>query len=113
MVMVADLLIMIGLPIALFVIHRLWPEAVERRKSAIFGVLFAWFAYTFFGSRIVRGESITMIAYSALIVAVLTAIMVIILKQFPDQARKNDRWFRFGFMAAAAASMIVGWRLCV
>lgn len=109
MVMLIDLAVMIGLPVILFVLHRLWPSQVGRQKNMMLGVLFAWFLYTFFGSRIVRGESITMIAYSALIVAVLAAIMALVVKKFPEQARKYDQYFRIGFMAAAVAAMIVGW----
>ena len=109
MVIIADLLIMIGLPVVLFVLHRLWPSQVGRQKNMILGALFAWFIYTFFGSRIVAGESMLMVGYSLLIVAVLAAVMVVILKQFPDQAAKYSQQIRFGFMAAAAAAMIAGW----
>lgn len=108
----ADLLIMIGFPVILFVLHRLFPEALENRKSLILTVLAAWFAYTFVGSRLVAGESMIIVAYSGLIVAVLASIMVLVLKYLPDQAQRYNQQFRFGFMAAAAAAMIVGWRLC-
>lgn len=109
MVMLIDLAIMIGLPVVLFIVHRLWREAVERQKNGILLGLLTWFAYTFFGSQIVRGEPMIMVVYSAVIVAVLAAGMVVILKQFPDQAAKYSQQIRFGFMAAAAAAMIVGW----
>lgn len=109
MVIIADLLIMIGLPIVLFVMHRLWPQLIARQKNGILAILAAWFSYTFFGSRIGAGESITMVAYSALIVAVMVVIMVLVLKYLPDQARKYNSYFRFGFMAAAAVAMVTGW----
>lgn len=109
MVIIADLLIMVGLPVALFVIHRLCPESVGRNKNLFFGILTGWFLYTFFGSRIVRGESMLMVGYSVLIVAVLVGVMILVLKQFPEQAEKYSQYFRIGFMAAAAAAMIVGW----
>ena len=109
MVIIADLLIMVGLPVALFVIHRLCPESVGRNKNLFFGILTGWFLYTFFGSRLVRGESMLMVGYSVLIVAVLAATMVVILKNFPDQARRYNQQIRFGFMAAAVAAMVAGW----
>jgi len=109
MVIVADLAIMIGLPVALWTLHRLWPSAVENRKPLMLSILAGWFCYTFFGSRLMRGESMLMVGYSALIMAVLAAGMVLVVKKFPEQARKYDRYFRIGFMAAAAAAMLAGW----
>ena len=109
MVIITDLLIMIGIPVVLFIAHHLFPEAVENRKPMILMVLAAWFVYTFVGSRIVAGESTLMILYSALIVAVLAAVMVLVLKKFPEHAHRYNSWFRFGFMAAAAAAMVAGW----
>lgn len=111
MVIISDLLIMIGLPVTLFVLHRLFPEAVERRKNLILSILSIWFLYTFFGSRLLHGGETQFVLFSALVVAALGAIMFLIVKNFPDQVRQHDTAFRLGFAATAAAAGVVGWRL--
>lgn len=111
MVMFSDLLIMIGLPVALFVLHRLFPEAVEGRKTLILSILSIWFLYTFFGSRLIHGGATKFVIFSAFVVASLGAIMFLVIKRFPDQVKKYDTAFRIGFAAAAAAAALVGWRV--
>ena len=87
MVIISDLLIMIGLPVALFVLHRLFPEAVERRKNLILSILSIWFLYTFFGSRLIHGGATQFVLFSALVVAALGALMFLVIKNYPDQVR--------------------------
>ena len=111
MVIISDLLIMIGLPVTLFVLHRLFPEAVERRKNLILSILSIWFLYTFFGSRLLHGGETQFVLFSALVVAALGAIMFLIVKNFPDQVRRHDAAFRVGFAATAAVAALAGWRL--
>ena len=111
MVIISDLLIMIGLPVALFVLHRLWPEAVESRKTLILSVLAVWFLYTFFGSRLLHGGATKFVIFSAFVVAVLGAVMFLVIKNYPDQVRRHDAAFRVGFASTAAAAGVVGWRL--
>ena len=111
MVIISDLLIMIGLPVALFVLHRLFPEAVERRKNLILSILSIWFLYTFFGSRLIHGGATQFVLFSALVVAALGALMFLVIKNYPDQVRRHDTAFRIGFAATAAAAALVGWRL--
>lgn len=110
MVMFSDLLIMIGLPVALFVLHRLFPETVESRKTLILSVLAVWFLYTFFGSRLLAGGATRFVVFSAIVVAALGAIMFLIVKNYPDQVRRHDTAFRIGFAATAAAAALAGWR---
>ena len=111
MVIISDLLIMIGLPVTLFVLHRLFPEAVERRKNLILSILSIWFLYTFFGSRLLHGGETQFVLFSALVVAALGAIMFLVVKNFPDQVRRHDTALRIGFAAIAAVAALVGWRL--
>ena len=111
MVIFSDLLIMVGLPVALFVLHRLWPETVESRKTLILSILSAWFLYTFFGSRLIHGGATKFVVFSAIVVAALGEIMFLIIKNFPDQVRRHDTAFRIGFAATAAAAALVGWRV--
>lgn len=110
MVMFSDLLIMVGVPVALFIFHRLWPEAVEGRKTLILAVLAVWFLYTFFGSRLLHGGATRFVVFSGIVVAALGAIMFLIIKNFPDQVRRHDTSFRIGFAATAAAAALAGWR---
>ena len=112
MVIISDLVIMVGLPVLLFIVHRLWPEAVESRKILILSILGAWFIYTFFGSRLIHGgENIRFVVFSACIIGAAGAAMFLIIKNFPDQVRQHDTAFRLGFAATAAAAAVVGWRL--
>ena len=111
MVIISDLLIMIGLPVALFVLHRLWPEAVESRKTLRLSVLAVWFLYTFFGSRLLHGGASRFVIFSGLVVAALGAVMFLVIKKFPDQVRRHDAAFRVGFAATAAVAALAGWRL--
>ena len=116
MVMISDLLIMIGLPVLLFIAHRLWPEAVESRKPLILAVLGTWFVYTFFGSRLLHGggensENIRFVVFSACVIGAAGAVMFLVIKKFPDQVKKHDTAFRMGFAAIAAVAALVGWRL--
>ena len=113
MVMISDLLIMIGLPVLLFIAHRLWPEAVESRKPLILAVLGVWFIYTFFGSRLLHGggENIRFVVFSACVIGAAGAVMFLVIKKFPDQVKKYDTAFRMGFAAIAAVAALVGWRL--
>ena len=111
MVIISDLLIMIGLPVALFVLHRLFPEAVERRKNLILSILSIWFLYTFLGSRLVHGGATKFVIFSALVVAALGSIMFLVIKNYPEQVRRHDTAFRIGFAATAAAAALVGWRV--
>ena len=111
MVMATDLVVMVGLPVLLFIIHRLWPEAVESRKTLILSILGAWFIYTFFGSRLLHGGATRFVFFSAIIVAALGAVMFLIIKNFPEQVRRHDTAFRIGFAATAAAAALVGWRV--
>ena len=111
MVMFSDLLIMVGLPVLLFVLHRLFPEAVEGRKTLILSILSIWFLYTFFGSRLIHGGATQFVLFSALVVAALGALMFLVIKNYPDQVRRHDTAFRIGFAATAAAAALVGWRL--
>ena len=113
MVIVADLAVMVGLPVVLFVLHRLWPEAVEGRKNVILAVLSVWFLYTFFGSRLIHsgGENIRFVVFSACIIGAAGAVMFLVIKKFPDQVKKHDTAFRMGFAAIAAVAALVGWRL--
>ena len=110
MVIVTDLLIMVGLPIVLFIVHCLWPEAVERRKNLVITILAAWFIYTFFGSRFLHGENYRFIIFSASVVGALATAMFLIIKNFPDHARNYDKCFRIGFAVAAAAAVLAGGR---
>ena len=111
MVIVADLAVMVGLPVALFIAHRIWPEAVESRKTLILSVLAVWFLYTFFGSRLLHGGATRFVVFSGIVVAALGAIMFLIIKNYPDQVRKHDTAFRVGFAAIAAVAALGGWRL--
>ena len=111
MVIVADLAVMIGLPVLLFIVHRLWPEAMESRKPFVLAILGVWFSYTFFGSRLLHGGATNLVIFSACVVGALGAIMFLIIKNYPDQVRKHDTAFRIGFMATAAAAALVGWRV--
>ena len=113
MVIISDLLIMIGLPVALFVLHRLFPEAVERRKNLMLAILSGWFLYTFLGSRLIHsgGENIRFVVFSACIIGAAGAAMFLIIKNYPEQVRRHDTAFRIGFMATAAAAALVGWRV--
>lgn len=110
MVMISDLLIMIGLPVLLFIVHRIWPEAVEGRKNIILAVLSVWFAYTFFGSRLLHGGATRFVVFSACIIGAAGAAMFLIIKNFPDQVREHDTAFRLGFATTAAVAGVVGWR---
>lgn len=111
MVMFSDLLIMVGLPVALFIAHRLWPEAVERRKNLMLAILSGWFLYTFFGSRLIHsGGATKFVIFSALVVVALGAVMFLVIKKYPDQVKKHDTAFRMGFAATAAAAALAGWR---
>ena len=110
MVIVTDLAVMVGLPVLLFIVHRLWPEAVERQKNVILAVLSVWFLYTFFLSRLVHGGATNLVIFSACVVGALGAIMFLIIKNFPDQVRRHDTSFRIGFAATAAAAALAGWR---
>ncbi len=111
MVIITDLVIMIGLPVALFIVHRLWKETVESRKTLILSILGVWFAYTFFGSQLVHGGETSFVIFSACVVGALTAVMFLIVKNYPDQVRQHDTAFCLGFAATAAAAAFVGWRL--
>ena len=111
MVIITDLLVMVGLPVALFIVHRLFPETVESRKTLILAVLGVWFAYTFFGSRLLHGGATNLVIFSACVVGALGAIMFLIIKNYPDQVRRHDTSFRIGFAATAAAVALVGWRV--
>ena len=111
MVIITDLLVMVGLPVLLFIVHRLWPEAVESRKPLILAVLGAWFLYTFFGSRLLHGGATKLVIFSAIVVAALGSIMFLVIKNFPDHVRRHDTSFRIGFAATAAAAALVGWRV--
>ena len=113
MVMFSDLLIMVGLPVALFIAHRLRPEAVERRKNLMLAILSGWFLYTFFGSRLIHsgGENIRFVVFSACVIGAAGAVMFLVIKKFPDQVKKHDTAFRMGFAAIAAVAALVGWRL--
>ena len=111
MVIVTDLAVMVGLPVLLFIVHRLWPEAVERQKNVILAVLGAWFLYTFFGSQLVHGGATKFVIFSALVVVTLGAAMFLVIKNYPDQVRRHDTAFRLGFAATAAAAALVGWRV--
>ena len=113
MVMFSDLLIMVGLPVTLFIVHRLWPEAVESRKPLILAILSIWFLYTFFGSRLIHGGATKFVFFSALVVVALGAAMFLVIKNFPDQVRRHDTSFRIGFAATAAAAALAGWRFFV
>ena len=110
MVIISDLLVMVGLPVSLFIAHRLWPEAVEGRKNVILAVLSVWFLYTFFLSRLVHGGATKFVIFSALVVVALGAAMFLVIKNFPDQVRRHDTSFRIGFAATAAAASLAGWR---
>lgn len=111
MVIVTDLAVMVGLPVLLFALHRLWPEAVESRKILVLMVLGTWFIYTFFGSRLIHGGATRFVVFSALVVAALGAVMFLVIKKFPDQVRRHDTAFRLGFAATAAAVALAGWRV--
>ena len=113
MVIVTDLAVMIGLPVVLFILHRLWPEAVEQQKNGILAVLGVWFIYTFFGSRLIHsgGENIRFVVFSACVIGAAGAVMFLVIKKFPDQVKKHDTAFRMGFAAIAAVAALVGWRL--
>ena len=111
MVIISDLVIMVGLPVLLFIVHRLWPEAVESRKILILSILGAWFIYTFFVSRLIHGGATKFIIFSACVVGALAAVMFLVIKNYPDQVRQHDTAFRIGFAATAAAAGVVGWRL--
>ena len=111
MVMFSDWLVMVGLPVALFIVHRLWPEAVERQKNVILALLSIWFLYTFFGSRLLHGGATRFVIFSALVVAALGAVMFLVIKNYPDQVREHDTAFRLGFATTAAVAGVVGWRL--
>lgn len=113
MVIVTNLAVMVGLPVVLFIVHRLWPEAVESRKTVMLSILALWFLYTFFGSRLIQsgGENIRFVIFSACVVGALGAIMFLIIKNFPGQVRRYDTEFRMGFAATAAAAALAGWRL--
>ena len=111
MVIISDLLVMVGLPVTLFIAHRLWPSAVEGRKTLILSILGVWFSYTFFGSRLLHGGETQFVLFSALVVAALGAIMFLVVKNFPDQVRRHDTALRIGFAAIAAVAALVGWRL--
>ena len=111
MVMISELLVMVGLPVLLFIVHRFWPEAVEGRKTLILAILGVWFIYTFFGSRLIRGGATNLVIFSACIVGALGAIMFLIIKNYPDQVRRHDTAFLIVFAATAAAAALAGWRL--
>ena len=113
MVIIADLLVMVGLPVALFIVHRIWPDAVESRKSLILAVLGVWFIYTFLGSRLLHssGENIRFVVFSACVIGAAGAAMFLIIKNYPDQVRRHDTAFRIGFAATAAVAALGGWRL--
>ena len=113
MVMFSDLLIMVGLPVLLFVLHRLFPEAVERRKNLMLAILSGWFLYTFLGSRLIHsdGENIRFVVFSACVISAAGAVMFLVIKNYPEQVRRHDTAFRIGFAATAAAAALVGWRV--
>ena len=113
MVIVTDLAVMVGLPVLLFIVHRLWPEAVERQKNVILAVLSVWFLYTFFGSRLIHsgGENIRFVVFSACVISAAGAVMFLVIKNYPEQVRRHDTAFRIGFAATAAAAALVGWRV--